>query len=99
MQQYIAYGMLGSGAVWLISRFVMDWVKAGITSLPPSVSDIPRILGTDEAAPTGTADYLKMIQFEAPKATEKEWWVYATQGLSKIAVVRSERDRLGGGPA
>ena len=96
MQQYIAYGLIGAGALWLISRFVMDRLKAGITS---PATDIPRILGTDESAPVGTADYLKMIQFEAPKATEKEWWVYATMGLSKIAVVRSERDRLGGGPA
>jgi len=96
VQQYIAYTLIGAGALWLISRFVMDRIKVGKT---PPATDIPRILGPDEAAPTGTADYLKMIQFEAPKATEKEWWVYATQGLSKIAVVRSERDRLGGGPA
>lgn len=96
MQQYIAYGLIIAGALWLIARFVKDRFAAD-GMFPPS--DIPRILGTDESAPTGTADYLKMIQFEAPKATEKEWWVYATQGLSKIAVVRSERDRLGGGPA
>lgn len=96
MQQYIAYGLIGAGALWAISRYVVGRIKVGDSS---PASDIPRILGTDESAPTGTADYLKMIQFEAPKATEKEWWVYATQGLSKIAVVRSERDRLGGGPA
>lgn len=96
MQQYIAYGLIIAGALWFIVRFVVD--RASVGTLPV-LTDIPRILGTDESAPTGTADYLKMIQFEAPKATEKEWWVYATQGLSKIAVVRSERDRLGGGPA
>lgn len=96
MQQYIAYGLIIAGALWLVTRFVKDKLLTGTRQ---TFSDIPRILGTDEAAPTGTADYLKMIQFEAPKATEKEWWVYATQGLSKIAVVRSERDRLGGGPA
>lgn len=96
MQQWIAYWLISAGALWAVSRFVRDRFNIGGTS---PATDIPRILGTDEAAPTGTADYLKMIQFEAPKATEKEWWVYATQGLSKIAVVRSERDRLGGGPA
>lgn len=96
MQLYIAYGLIIVGALWLIARLVKDKLLAGTRQ---TFSDIPRVLGTDEAAPTGTADYLKMIQFEAPKATEKEWWVYATQGLSKIAVVRSERDRLGGGPA
>ena len=96
MQQYIAVGLMVAGALWMLGRFLKDTYFTGTRK---TFSDIPRILGTDEAAPTGTADYLKMIQFEAPKATEKEWWVYATQGLSKIAVVRSERDRLGGGPA
>ncbi len=96
MQQYIAYGLVIAGALWLAARFVKDKFLTGTRE---TFSDIPRVLGTDEQAPEGTADYLKMIQFEAPKATEKEWWVYATMGLSKIAVVRSERDRLGGGPA
>jgi hypothetical protein len=96
MQQYIAYGLIVAGALWTIFRFVKDKCSVGTLSIR---SDIPRILGTDETAPTGTMDYLKMIEFEAPKATEKEWWVYAKQGLSMVAVVRSERDRLGGGPA
>jgi hypothetical protein len=96
MQQWIAIGLMIAGALWMLARFVKDMYFTGTRK---TFSDIPRILSTDEPAPTGTADYLKMIQFEAPKATEKEWWGYAVQGLSKIAVVRSERDRLGGGPA
>lgn len=96
--QILGVCLIAAGALYFVGLFAYGKYKNRVVKVP-SNSDVPRLLGPDEAPPAGTFDYLKMIQFESPKATEKEWWVYATQGLSKIAVVRSERDRLGGGPA
>ena len=98
MYQYVGISMMVVGFLWAL------WfaVKYGLTYLPKSSKvtplDRPTQFLPDEPAPQRTPEYLKMIQEEAPKATEKEWWVYATMGLSAMAVVRSERNRLGGGP-
>ena len=95
MQTIIAIVLIGAGGLWLL-------VQNGAKFLPKlkavtTATTVEKTFAPAEAAPVGTYEYLKMIESEAPKGAEKEWWAYACQGLSPIAVARSERDRLGGG--
>lgn len=96
MQQYIAYTLIGAGALWLIVGLLMkrfyDPDKGRMTFSDPSPTVVKN---SDAPAPVGIGPYVSLVEKASPTATAETRWGYVAAGLTEAEVLRLEVDRLG----
>jgi hypothetical protein len=97
VQQYIAYGLIIAGALWLAVPFVKGLFVSkpveGRTVIPTNGTAYLR--SSDQKAPTGFKEHVAIIKEASPSASADVRWQYAEEGLTEALVLRREVERLG----
>lgn len=94
MQQYLAFALIGGGALWLIAQFVVKFIPLNSTKVTPSGK---ALRSSDQRAPQGFKEHMAIIQEASPSASAEVRWQYALGGLTEALVLRQEVERLGKG--
>ena len=94
MQQYLAYALLGGGALWMLIQWGSRFLPLKSAKVTPSGK---AVRSSDQAAPQGFMEHMLIIQEASPSANAEVRWQYALEGLTEAAVLRQEVERLGEG--
>jgi|688.fasta_scaffold644720_3 hypothetical protein len=94
MQQYLAYALLGGGALWLLIQWGVKLIPLKSARVTPSGK---AVRSSDQTAPLGFKEHMLIIQEACPSANAEVRWGYALEGLTEALVLRREVERLGKG--
>ncbi len=78
--------------------FAVPWLKEMIVKLTskteatpqPSPNSKPKRRSSDATPPTGTAEYLRIVETTAPSANPAIWWEYAKVEMTEAEVAIAE---------